>query len=290
MLVCLSAACGSDKGDAPSAASPGTQPSTTATSKPSTSPPAPSRTPRAHPSDRPVLGGAPPPWLGKRVLPRTADGFGEKKPTPPELIRRRFTLPDQLPALPGSGFASEVTSPAPASVIARSTWKQGCPVAATDLSWVRLTFRGFDGRRHTGELLVNTSAAEQMVDVFRSLYAARFPIEEMRITRADELDAPPTGDGNNTGAFNCRPTTGGTSFSQHAYGLAIDVNPFQNPYSKGSLVLPELASAYLDRTYVRPGMIFRNGLVVRAFAAIGWPWGGAWNSLKDRQHFSRNGR
>ncbi len=290
LLVCASAACGSDQGDSPSAASPGTQPSTSVTAKPSPSRPAPSRTPRARPSDRPVLGGAPPPWLGRRVLPRTADGFGEKRPTPPELVQRRFTLPDRLPMLPGRGFASEVTTPAPASVIARSTWKRGCPVAAADLSWVRLTFRGFDGERHTGELLVNTSSAGQLVDVFRSLYAARFPIEEMRITRADELDAAPTGDGNNTGAFNCRPTTGGTSYSQHAYGLAIDVNPFQNPYSKGSLVLPELSSAYLDRTWVRPGMITTNGPVVRAFAAIGWPWGGAWSSLKDRQHFSRNGR
>ena len=96
----------------------------------------------------------------------------------------------------------------------------------------------------------------------------------MRITRAEELDAPPTGDGNNTGAFACRPTTGATSYSQHAYGLAIDVNPFQNPYIKGDLVLPELASSYLDRGRVRPGMIEPDGPVVRAFAAIGWTWGG----------------
>jgi len=155
---------------------------------------------------------------------------------------------------------------------------------------VRLTFRGFDGQRHTGELLVNTTAADAMVDVFRRLQAARFPIEEMRITRADELDAPPTGDGNNTGSFKCRPTVGATSYSQHAYGLAVDIDPFQNPYSKGDLVLPELASAYLDRSWVRPGMITADGPVVRAFDAIGWTWGGTWSSLKDLQHFSRNGR
>ncbi len=162
-------------------------------------------------------------------------------------------------------------------------------MAATDLSWVRLTFFGFDGRRHTGELLVNRSVAGDLVEVFRTLYAERFPIEEMRITRADELDAPPTGDGNNTGAFACRPTTGATSYSQHAYGLAIDVDPFQNPYVKGDLVLPELASSYLDRDRLRPGMIEPDGPVVRAFAAIGWEWGGAWRSLKDYQHFSQNG-
>ena len=73
------------------------------------------------------------------------------------------------------------------------------------------------------------------------------------------------------------------------YGLAIDVNPFQNPYTKGDLVLPELASSYLDRGRVRPGMITPDGPVVQAFSAIGWTWGGTWHSLKDLQHFSQNG-
>jgi hypothetical protein len=111
----------------------------------------------------------------------------------------------------------------------------------------------------------------------------------MRVTRLDELDAPPTGDGNNTGAFVCRPTVGQTTFSQHAYGLAVDLNSFQNPYEKGDLVLPELASAYLDRDD-RAGVIHADDLVVRAFATIGWEWGGDWRTLKDYQHFSLNGR
>jgi hypothetical protein len=206
------------------------------------------------------------------------------------LVKRAFTLPDRLSELPGDGFVSRVTTPAPARVIARSTWQQGCPVGRADLSWVRLTFWGFDNRRHTGELLAHRAVAEQMVQVFSTLYAARFPIEEMRITRSEELDAPPTGDGNNTGAFACRPTTGGSSYSQHAFGLAVDVNPFQNPYAKGDLVLPELASSYLERDRGRAGMITADGAVVRAFERIGWAWGGEWRSLKDYQHFSQNGR
>jgi hypothetical protein len=254
-----------------------------------TATPGPSRTLSASPSDRPVVGATPPAWLGTRVLPRQANGYGQIEPTPRELDPRRFTLPDTVKELPGTGFASRTTTPAPAEVIARSTWKRGCPVAASDLSWVRLAFVGFDGRRHTGELLVNTGAADDLVQVFRELYADRFPIEEMRITRADELDAPPTGDGNDTGAFNCRPVRGATVFSQHAYGLAIDVDPFQNPYTKGDVVLPELASAYLHRDRLRPGMIEPGGPVVRAFARIGWGWGGSWSSLKDYQHFSANG-
>ncbi len=224
------------------------------------------------------------------MLPTTAAGFGERRPTPPELRTRRFTLPDTVPSLPGRGFTSRIADPAPTSVLERSTWAPGCPVAAAELAWVRLTFWGFDHRRHTGELLVNRSAAADLVRVFRTLYDARYPIEEMRISTRAELDAPPTGDGNNTEVFVCRPTTGGTSFSQHAYGLAIDVDPFQNPYVKGDLVLPELAGSYLDRDRRRPGMITGGDLVVRAFASIGWEWGGDWRTLKDYQHFSQNGR
>ena len=112
----------------------------------------------------------------------------------------------------------------------------------------------------------------------------------MRVVRAEELDAPPTGDGNNTASFVCRRTTGGTSWSQHAYGLAIDVNPFHNPYERDGRVLPELATAYLDRTEVRPGMILEDDSVVAAFAAIGWGWGGDFRSLVDYMHFSANNR
>jgi hypothetical protein len=232
----------------------------------------------------------PPAWLGTRPLPRRPDGFGAIEPTPTELRIRRFTLPDTVPELPGTGFASRVTAPAPKDVVARSTWAPGCPVRSRDLAWLRLTFRGFDGARHTGELLVNRAAAGDLVRVFRALYAARFPIEEMRITTKAEQTLPPTGDGNDTGAFNCRPARGSTTYSQHAYGLAVDVNPFQNPYLKGDLVLPELASAYRDRSWHRPGMILPGGPVVRAFARIGWGWGGSWHSLRDLQHFSANGR
>lgn len=155
---------------------------------------------------------------------------------------------------------------------------------------MRLTFHGFDGMRHTGELLVHRSVARDLVRAFRDLYVARFPLEEMRITTRQEQTAPPTGDGNNTGAFNCRVARGTTTYSQHAYGLAVDVNPFQNPYLKGDLVLPERASAYRNRTWHRPGMVHPGGPAVRAFARIGWEWGGSWRSLKDLQHFSANGR
>lgn len=246
--------------------------------------PTPSPTPTTPPTPEP------PAWLGTRVLPEAADGYGQVLPTPAELDPRAFSLPDTLDPLPGSGFASQVEAPAPDHVIDRSTWSSSCPIGRQNLAWVRLTFWGFDDARHTGELLLDRRVADAVVRAFADLYAAKFPIEQMRITSAAELDLPPTGDGNNTESFVCRPVTGGSGFSQHAYGRAVDINPFQNPYIKGSRVLPELSSAYLDRSNVRPGMITANGPAVQAFSAIGWGWGGTWRSLKDLHHFSANNK
>ncbi|MGH3335954.1 MAG: M15 family metallopeptidase [Nocardioides sp.] len=258
---------------------------TSPTDKPSSRPsPTPSQSPA------PAPGTTPPPWLGSRMLPTTGSGFGEVRKTPRALRHRRFTLPDTVPALPGEGFSARVTAPAPRAVIARSSWRPRCPVGAGELTWLRLAFWGFDDRRHTGELLVHEDVARDLESVFARLYAVRFPMEELSIVTRHELDAPPTGDGNSTTAFACRPTTGGTRYSQHAYGLAVDVNTFQNPYVLDDLVIPERASAYLARERVRPGMVTAEGPVVSAFRDIGWEWGGDWTSLKDYQHFSENGR
>jgi hypothetical protein len=94
----------------------------------------------------------------------------------------------------------------------------------------------------------------------------------------------------NTSAFNCREITGGGAFSNHSWGTAIDVNPLENPYVKGDVVLPDAGAAYLDRSDVRPGMIVDGDVVVTAFAAIGFEWGGDWNRLKDYQHFEAANR
>ncbi len=229
-----------------------------------------------------------PDWLGLRVLPLRPDGFGEIQPTPAEMIDRRFVTPDHLPPPVGLEFRATI-EPVPDSVVARSTWREECPVTLAQLRYVTVTFWGFDQKAHTGDLLLNAAIAEDIVGVFERLFNARFPIEEMRIIRMDELDAPPTGDSNVTSVFECREATGGTSWSQHAYGLAIDINPFHNPYLKKDVVLPELATAYVDRSNFRPGMIAPDDVVVQAFADIGWPWGGYWRSLKDWMHFSSNG-
>ncbi len=248
----------------------------------------PSPSPRRHRPSGPRLDS----WVvGAHPLPLRPDGFGRVLPTPPELRVRRMPTVDVLPPPAGARFASSIgpITPAIRTRMGRS-WSPRCPVGLRDLRYVTVSFHGFDGRAHTGELVVNARVADDVVSVFRRLYAARFPIESMRLVTTADLEAPPTGDGNNTAAMVCRATRTTTTWSAHAYGLAIDVNPFMNPYHKGDLVLPELAGAYLDRSWRRPGMILRGGVVTRAFARVGWTWGGDYSSLKDLMHFSANGR
>ncbi|WP_290858555.1 M15 family metallopeptidase [Hamadaea sp.] len=222
------------------------------------------------------------------MLPVGPQGFAAARPTPSELRNRSIITVDDLPP-PADGRFHATIQAVPAGVLARSSWTKDCPVTAADLRYLTVSFRGFDGHAHTGELLANSRVADDLVTVFKRLFAAGFPIERMRISSTEELNAAPTGDGNTTEAFACRPVRGQTGWSQHAYGLAVDLDPFQNPYHKGEVVLPELATAYLDRADARPGMVRPAGPAVRAFAAIGWKWGGDYRSLKDYMHFSATG-
>ena len=230
-----------------------------------------------------------PDWLGTRLLPLRPDEFGEVQPTPVEFEDRQLETLDLLP--PPTGEEYEATSgPIPPEVLARSSWVPECPVTLDDLVYLTMSHFGFDGRFHTGEMIVNATVADDVVEVFRQLHEARFAIEQMRVITIEEIDAHPTGDWNDTTSFVCRPAVGSSSWSQHAFGTGIDINPFHNPYLKGDLVLPELASAYLDRDDVRVGMIIAGDVATKAFSNIGWGWGGNWSSLKDWMHFSVSGR
>jgi hypothetical protein len=171
-----------------------------------------------------------------------------------------------------------------------SSHRPGCPVAVADLRLVTVTHVRFDGRTARGQLVVHRDAAAAVVQVFRSLLAARAPVAQVRTVEAYGGDDARSMAANNTSAYNCRRTTGGTGWSEHAHGRALDLNPVQNPYVRGTTVLPAAGRAYVDRTRPRPGMVLAGGPVVRAFAAIGWTWGGSFTNLKDYQHFSASGR
>ena len=167
-----------------------------------------------------------------------------------------------------------------------ASWRPGCPLPVADLRRLRVRHWGFDDRVHDGELIVGEGVADDLVTVLHALFDARYPIEKIEpIDRYGGDDLVST-QANNTSAFNCRRATGGTGWSLHAYGRAIDLNPLQNPYVRGDEVLPPEAVPYLDRTRTDVGLVHEDDAAVRAFASIGWTWGGHWSTLKDYQHFS----
>lgn len=167
------------------------------------------------------------------------------------------------------------------------SWRPGCPVPPRDLRLVTVSHWGFDGRAKKGKLVVHEDAAAGIVSVFRTLYEERFPIRRMRLVDAYGGSDFESIEADNTSAFNCRAATGSSSWSQHAYGLAIDVNPIENPYVESGRTYHDASRRYLDRSRRLEGMIHAGDVVVRAFARIGWSWGGSWSgSVQDYQHFA----
>ncbi len=148
---------------------------------------------------------------------------------------------------------------------------------------------------HDGPMVVNARVADGVVSVFRRLFDAHFPIHEIHLA----VEYNPNYDDPNdrrdyTAGFNCRPVVTAlgplSTWSQHAYGLAIDINPIENPYvTADGYVRNNHSKPYRDRSLRRPGMVHPGDLVVQAFADIGWKWAGSWSSDKDYMHFSLTG-
>lgn len=169
------------------------------------------------------------------------------------------------------------------------TYKAECTVPRDDLRYVRVLHANAEGETLTGELVVNKAIADEICEIFRELYDARYPIERMRL--ADDYDAVDelSMEDNNSSAFNYRPIEGTNRPSKHALGMAIDINMLYNPYycyADGS-VLPVTGAPYLDRSQVFPYTIEVGDLCYRLFTERGYTWGGHWNSVKDYQHFEK---
>jgi D-alanyl-D-alanine carboxypeptidase len=189
-----------------------------------------------------------------------------------------------------SGFRGRA-EPVPASLRARMTsWHRGCPAGVEALRLLTLSYWGFDGRAHTVRLVVAATQARAVLRAMHGLYDARFPIRRMQLVERYGADDDRSMAADNTSGFNCRRVYPGGPWSAHAFGLAIDINPVENPYITNGGVSPPAGAAFVDRSQYRKGMIHAGDAVVRAFAAVGWKWGGAWRYPKDYQHFSATGK
>lgn len=169
---------------------------------------------------------------------------------------------------------------------AAGIWNPGAPVGLSDLRLVMVSYWDFDGRAETGSIIVNQAWATQLTKVFKTLFDAHFPLRGMNALVPVTNDGP-LGVVDNTRSFQSRRVNGG--WSMHAYGLAVDINPGENPWVRGGAATPGVGAKFADRTVDAPGVVKANGIVAKAFAAIGWTWGGSWSGSKDYMHFSSNG-
>jgi len=211
----------------------------------------------------------------------------------------RFVVAAMLAALSAQAYhasSQPLTPTAKQELIASKHWYSKCPVPLSGLRLMTLNYWGFDGKVHTGQLVTNASSVAPLTSVFRTLYAMHFPIHHMKLTDAYGPVSEWPKDLDVTYSFSCRqavpsPCSGGTgtgSWSMHAYGEAIDINPEENPYVGCGQTRDKTAVSFMKRTPIRKGMV--TPAVLAAFHAVGWGWGGSWyGSTKDYMHFSANG-
>ena len=179
-------------------------------------------------------------------------------------------------------------------MIHAGTWRPECPVSLSDLRYLRIPYLGFDGKRHIGEMIVHRRVAKEVAVIFAELYRIGYPIHSMRLVsdfggsdfRSIEAD--------NTSAFNCRGvSTGRKRWSKHAYGLAIDLNPVENPFvfadghTAHRASRPFLKRRRRDNTPASRAMLLHHDAAVKIFRRYGWQWGGDFRSYKDYQHFAK---
>jgi hypothetical protein len=207
---------------------------------------------------------------------------------------RILALPVLLLALPPFHSAIQPLTPAQRAQLGGQFWHVGCPVPLSGLRLLTVSYWDFEGNVNKGELVVNRRAAAPLAKVFRQLYRLRFPIRHMGFVDAYGPSRSQPADRDISGSFECRravpsPCGSGTgNWSQHAFGLAVDLNPIENPYTGCGRTRERSSLPYLNRGKIRRGMV--TPPVVRAFRSIGWGWGGSWaGSTKDYMHFSSSG-
>ena len=195
-----------------------------------------------------------------------------------------------VPSAEESFYAEEINDEIFARMQGKS-YPEGCTTAREDLRYLHLLYKDLDGNTHEGEMVCNVSIADTLTDIFRQLYENDYPIEKMRLIDDYDGDDDASMSDNNTSCFNYRIVSDTDHLSNHAYGLAVDLNPLYNPYIRQkdgkTVVEPPEGEAYADRSVDFDYKIDKDDLAYKLFTEAGFTWGGAWKSVKDYQHFEK---
>ena len=189
------------------------------------------------------------------------------------------------------GFTADTITQATFERMRGWSFPDGCTVSRQDLRYLRVLHYDADGRVHQGEMVCNKLIANDLLDIFRQLYDARYPIGRMQLIDDFEADDERSMQANNTSCFCFRAIAGSKKLSKHAQGLAVDINPLYNPCVRQrdghTVVQPSTARRWANRRIASPYKLEKDDLCYRLFIEHGFTWGGAWRSLKDYQHFEK---
>lgn len=188
---------------------------------------------------------------------------------------------------------SQITPKIKNRMIKGNSWRKGCPVGLHDLRYLHIKYINFDGKTKMGEMVVHKDVADEVVEIFQTLYAIGYPIRQMRLVSDYKGSDWQSIEADNTSAFNCRHATGSKKCSKHSYGKAIDLNSIENPYISRSGHIAHKASLeykkrmHKNQTSADKAVLLRNDKTTKIFKKHGWKWGGDWHGVKDYQHFSK---
>lgn len=167
------------------------------------------------------------------------------------------------------------------------TFREYTPFTHCFLTYLTVTHVDFNGESRIGHMIVADEIGDEVLEIFKEIYESGFPIYSIRLIDYFYADDYLSLAANNSSAFNFRYIAGTNIISRHGFGMAIDINPIQNPYIRGDTILPAAGAEYLERSNIRPGMIIPGDAVYTAFISRGWTWGGNWTLPIDYHHFER---
>ena len=169
------------------------------------------------------------------------------------------------------------------------SFKEDCTIPKEDLRYLRVLHWGKEGPV-VGEMVCHKSVSQSLLEIFKELFREKYPIERMRLIDDYDGDDERSMADNNSTCFNFRRVPGKEKLSHHSLGIAVDINPFYNPYVRTDkegrvLCSPEGSQPYGDREKDFIYKIEEGDICVRTFAKYGFQWGGDWTTCKDYQHF-----
>ncbi len=193
------------------------------------------------------------------------------------------------------GAEQRATTPKPHADVSRvrradlgNSWVKGCPTKKRKLRAIDINHWDYDGELLRGRIIVHRKVVPVVRKALRKAFKAGFPIHEMSPVQKYDSSDNKSMRADNTSGFSCRRIPGSTRWSEHAKGIAVDINPRRNPHVFSNKLLPGNAKAYVKRKPVQAGMLTKRSVVSRVFRKKGWTWGGTYRN-PDYQHYSRSG-